>query len=50
MVWVVAPEDRTVTIYRTPEQGIVLHDQKNAMVRGDDVLPGFECRVADLLP
>ena len=50
MVWVVAPEDRTVTIYRSPEQGLLLHDQKNVMVTGDNVLPGFQCRVADLLP
>lgn len=50
MVWVVAPEDRTLTIYRTPEQGLLLHDQKSVLVNGDDVLPGFECRVADLLP
>lgn len=50
MVWVVAPEDRTVTIYQTPDQGLVLHDSKNAKVHGGDVLPGFECRVADLLP
>ena len=50
MVWVVAPEDRTVTIYRTPDQGLLLHDQKSVLVSGDDVLPGFECRVADLLP
>jgi Uma2 family endonuclease len=50
MVWVVAPEDRTVTVYRAPHQGLLLHDQKGAVVSGDEVLPGFECRVADLLP
>lgn len=48
MVWVVAPEDRTVTIYRTPDEGRVLHE--TAMITGDDVLPGFQCRVSDLLP
>jgi len=50
MVWVVAPEDRTVTIYRSPHQGLLLHDQKSVFVSGDTILPGFECRVADLLP
>lgn len=48
LVWVIAPEDRTLTIYRTPDEGRVLHD--TAMVTGEDVLPGFECRVSDLLP
>lgn len=48
LVWVLAPEDRTLTIYRTLEEGRVLHD--TAMVTGEDVLPGFECRVSDLLP
>ena len=48
MVWVIAPEDRTLTIYRTLDEGRVLHD--TAMVGGEEVLPGFSCRVSDLLP
>lgn len=48
IVWVVAPEDRTLTIYRTPDEGRLLHE--SATVTGDDVLPGFSCRVSDLLP
>lgn len=48
MVWVVAPEDRTVTVYRSRDEGRVLHE--NATLTGDDVLPGFRCRVAELLP
>jgi Uma2 family endonuclease len=48
LVWVIAPEDRTLTIYRMPDEGRVLHD--TATVTGEDVLPGFECRVSDLLP
>ena len=48
LVWVIAPEDRTLTIYRTPDEGRLLHE--TAMVTGEDVLPGFECRVSDLLP
>jgi Uma2 family endonuclease len=48
LVWVIAPEDRTLTIYRTPDEGRVLHE--TALVTGEDVLPGFEWRVSDLLP
>lgn len=48
LVWVVAPEDRTVTIYRSPEEGRVLHE--SATITGEDVLPGFQCEVRDLLP
>jgi Uma2 family endonuclease len=48
LVWVISPEDRTLTIYRKPEEGRLLHE--TAIVTGEDVLPGFECRVSDLLP
>jgi Uma2 family endonuclease len=48
LVWVIAPEDRTLTIYRTPDEGRVLHE--TALVTGEDVLPEFSCRVSDLLP
>lgn len=48
LVWVIAPEDRTLTIYRTADEGRVLHE--TAPVTGEDVLPGFSCRVSDLLP
>jgi Uma2 family endonuclease len=48
LAWVIAPEDRTLTIYRTLDEGRVLHE--NATVTGEDVLPGFTCRVSDLLP
>ncbi len=46
MVWVVDPEARTVTIYRTAQEGRLLWD--DAIVSGEDVLPGFECSVRDL--
>ena len=46
LVCVIAPEDRTLTIYRTLDEGRVLHD--TATVTGEDVLPGF--KVSDLLP
>ncbi len=48
LAWVIAPEDRTLTIYRTPDEGRVLHE--SATVTGEDFLPGFTCRVSDLLP
>jgi Uma2 family endonuclease len=48
LVWVIAPEDRTLTVYRTPDEGRLLHE--SATVTGEDVLPGFSCRVSDLLP
>lgn len=48
MVWVVSPEDRTVTVYRTRDEGRLLHE--SAMLSGEDVLAGFSCRVSDLLP
>jgi len=48
LVWVIAPEDRTLTIYRKADEGRLLHD--TATVTGEDVLPGFSCRVSDLLP
>lgn len=46
MVWVVAPEDRTLTIYRVPDEGRLLHD--SATVTGEDILPGFTCKVSEL--
>lgn len=48
LVWVIAPEDRTLTIYRMPDEGRLLHE--SAIVTGEDVLPGFSCRVSELLP
>jgi Uma2 family endonuclease len=48
LVWVVDPEDRSVTVYRTLQQATILYE--NDTLTGEDVLPGFSCRVADLLP
>lgn len=45
MVWVVDPEERTVTVYRQPGDGRVLWD--DATISGEDVLPGFTCAVAE---
>jgi Uma2 family endonuclease len=48
MVWVVDTEQRTLMVYRNPNESIVLDE--NAMVSAEDVLPGFCCRVGDLFP
>ena len=48
MVWVIDPDERTVTVYREPGNGTVLWD--DAVLRGADVLPGFECPVAEFFP
>ena len=39
MVWIVDPEDRTVTVYRSLDEGKLLHEK--ASLSGEDVLPGF---------
>jgi Uma2 family endonuclease len=45
MVWIADPEDQTVTIYRQPGEGRVLSD--DAEITGEDVLPGFRCRIGE---
>lgn len=45
MIWVVDPEVRTVTVYRQPGEGRLLW--QDATLRGEDVLAGFQCRVAE---
>lgn len=46
MVWVVEPEDRSVTILRAPDEGRTLYG--DAVLDGADVPPGFSCQVSDL--
>lgn len=46
LVWIVDPEARTVTIYRSPDEGRVLHE--SAFLTGEDVLPEFRCRVGEI--
>lgn len=48
LVWVVDPEDRSVTVYRTRADYAILGEADT--LDGADVLPGFTCRVADLFP
>jgi len=45
MVWIVDPEDHTVTVYRSPDEGRLLHE--SAILSAEDILPGFSCRVAE---
>lgn len=47
IVWVADPEDRSVTVHRSLGSSLILDE--NATVSGEDVLPGFQCKVADLL-
>ena len=48
LLWVVDPQDRSVTVYHPSRQATIL--EENETITGEDVLPGFSCRVADLLP
>jgi Uma2 family endonuclease len=50
LVWLIDPEARTVTVYRRDRGPQLLEEDQE--LTGDDVLPGFRCRVADffLLP
>ena len=45
-VWIVDPDDRTVTIVTEPLESRVL--EAGATLDGGDVLPGFSCKVAEL--
>ncbi|MBL8867851.1 MAG: Uma2 family endonuclease [Planctomycetia bacterium] len=44
LVWVVDPDEQTVTVYTRPGDGTVLWN--DATLTGGDVLPGFSCPVA----
>ena len=46
LAWVVHPSGRTVTVYRSLEDIQVL--TQNEKLSGEQVVPGFECRIADL--
>jgi Uma2 family endonuclease len=45
-VWLISPEHRSVTIYRTPTQLAILTEAED--LSGDDLILGFRCPVADL--
>jgi len=46
LAWVVHPVGRSVTVYRSIDEICVLTE--NEMLTGNDVIPGFKCRVGDL--
>jgi Uma2 family endonuclease len=46
LVWVVAPRRRTVTVYRAPDDIVVLDAE--ATLDGGDVMPGWSATVAEL--
>jgi Uma2 family endonuclease len=46
MVWVVDPEDRTVTVYRSITNVRILEEADT--LSGEDVLPNFACTVSEL--
>lgn len=46
MVWVIEPDDRSVTVYRKRGRGVTLWDDE--LIDGEDVLPGFTCPVSRL--
>ncbi len=45
IVWVVDPETRNVTVHRPGKEAAIVEDHEE--LTGEDVLPGFSCRVAD---
>jgi Uma2 family endonuclease len=45
-VWVVNPKRRTVTVYRPQAKAFTLAD--NEELDGQEVVPGFRCRVAEI--
>jgi Uma2 family endonuclease len=46
MVWVVDPEDRHVVVYRRADEGKILHEPSS--LSGEEVLPGFLCKISDI--
>jgi Uma2 family endonuclease len=48
MVWVINPNSRIATVYR--KNGTIIEVDDENELSGEDVLPGFRCRLADVLP
>lgn len=46
VVWVIDPDERSVTVFREPMEGKVL--KMGATLDGGEVLPSFSCKVAEL--
>jgi len=47
LIWVIDPEARSATVYRSP--GDVHHVGADDVLSGEEVIPGFGCRLADVL-
>ena len=47
-VWIVSPEIRTVTIFRSTEQVQVF--AKDSVLESQDLLPGFRCPLTEIFP
>jgi Uma2 family endonuclease len=47
LVWVIDPEKRRAAVYRTATEGRFV--APDGELDGEDVLPGFRCRLSDLL-
>lgn len=45
-VWLISPEHKTVTIHHSPTQTTILLEADELV--GDDMLPGFRCRISEL--
>lgn len=45
LVWLIDPETRNVTVHRPGKEPYVV--EENQELTGEEVLPGFRCRVAD---
>lgn len=45
-VWVVNPKRKSVTVYRSQNNAVIL--MENDELEGQDVVPGFRCRVAEI--
>ena len=48
LVWVIFPESRTAYVYRG--DGSVFRLREDDELTGENVLPGFRCRLLDILP
>jgi Uma2 family endonuclease len=46
MVWVIDPEERSVSVYEQPDEGRVYKGR--SVISGGDVLTGFTVTVAEL--
>lgn len=45
-VWLITPEYKTVTVYHSPAQSVILFE--NEELTSEDLLPGFRCPISDL--